>query len=66
MSLIESIANVAVGYVVAIGTQMAVFPLFGLNVSVASNLLIGAIFTFISIVRSYAMRRVFNRIGEKS
>lgn len=31
MSLVESIANVAVGYGLAVGTQMLVFPLFGLH-----------------------------------
>lgn len=34
MSLVESFANVLVGYGVAVITQMAVFPLFGLTVTV--------------------------------
>ncbi len=59
MSLVESLANVLVGYVVAVVTQMAVFPLFGLAVTVTENLLIGLIFTAVSIVRSYALRRGF-------
>ena len=59
MSLVESLANVLVGYVVAVVTQMAVFPLFGLAVTVTENLLIGLIFTVVSIVRSYALRRAF-------
>ena len=45
MSLVESLANVLVGYGVAVVTQMAVFPLFGLAVTVTENLLIGLIFT---------------------
>ena len=51
MSLLESLANVLVGYVVA------VFPLFGRAVTVTENLLNGLIFTVVSIVRSYALRR---------
>jgi hypothetical protein len=39
-----------------------VFPLFGLDVSFTDNLLIGAIFTGISIARSYALRRMFEAI----
>ena len=62
MSLLESIANVLVGYGVAVATQMAVFPLFGLAVTVAENLLIGLIFTVVSIVRSYALRRSFEAL----
>ncbi len=62
MSLVESLANVLVGYGVAVATQMVVFPLFGLAVTVAENLLIGLIFTVVSIVRSYALRRGFEAL----
>lgn len=62
MSLAESLANVLVGYGVAVVTQMAVFPLFGLAVTVTENLLIGLIFTAVSIVRSYALRRGFEAL----
>lgn len=59
-SAIEAVANVAVGYVVAILSQIAVFPLFGIHVPLSSNLAIGAWFTVISLVRSYILRRWFN------
>lgn len=62
MSLVESLANVLVGYVVAVVTQMLVFPLFGLAVTVTENLLIGLIFTVVSIVRSYVLRRGFEAL----
>ena len=62
MSLVESLANVLVGYGVAVVTQMVVFPLFGLAVTVTENLLIGLIFTAVSIVRSYALRRGFEAL----
>ena len=59
-SFIESLVNVAIGYSVALGTQLAVFPLFGLEVRLGQNLAIGAIFTVVSIARSYCVRRAFN------
>jgi len=62
MSMMESLANVLVGYGVAVVTQMVVFPLFGLAVTVTENLLIGLIFTAVSIVRSYALRRGFEAL----
>ena len=62
MSLVESLANVLVGYGVAVVTQMLVFPLFGLAVTVTENLLIGLIFTAVSIVRSNALRRGFEAL----
>jgi hypothetical protein len=62
MSLIEALSNVAIGYGVAVLTQIAVFPLFDLQVSLSDNLLIGALFTLVSVARSYAVRRMFERM----
>lgn len=59
-SLIESCVNVAIGYGVALLGQFAVFPLYGLEVNLSTNLQIGLWFTGISIARSYAVRRGFN------
>ena len=58
-SLIEAITNVVVGYALAVLTQIVVFPWFGLKVSLNDNLAIGAIFLIISLLRSYALRRLF-------
>lgn len=66
MSLIESVANVLIGYIVALGAQLVVFPLLGIEVKLSQNLLIGAIFTVVSIARSYCMRRAFNWIHERA
>ena len=64
-SAIESVANVAIGYGLAVCTQWAVFPLFGLHASAGDHLGIAAVFTVVSLARSYALRRLFNswRIG---
>ncbi len=59
MSLVEAIANVLVGYGVAVLTQILVFPIFGLKVSLSENLAIGLAFTAISLMRSYVLRRLF-------
>jgi hypothetical protein len=63
MSLVESLANVVVGYAIAVTTQAAVFPLFGLQASLTQNVAIGGIFTGVSILRSYLMRRLFERLS---
>ena len=62
MSLVESVANVIVGYGVAVMTQILIFPIFGLHTTLAQNLKMGAIFTVVSIARSFALRRVFEAI----
>ncbi|HBG98590.1 MAG: hypothetical protein JKP98_13335 [Rhodobacteraceae bacterium] len=61
MSMIEAITNVALGYALAVITQIIVFPSFGLHPSPGENLALGGIFTAISLVRGYALRRLFER-----
>ena len=66
MSLVEAIANVVVGYGIAVLTQLVVFPWFGLPARVRDALAIGAIFTMVSIGRSFALRRLFEAIRVRS
>lgn len=62
-SLLEAFINVAIGYGVAVASQIVIFPLFGVYISIAENMAIGGFFTVVSIVRSYALRRLFNWWG---
>jgi len=61
MSLVESVANVVVGYGVAVVTQILIFPVFGLHTTLAQNLKIGAVFTVLCRARHntvYAERMI--------
>lgn len=60
-SLFESLVNVLIGYGIALAAQLLIFPLFGIYISLQDNIVIGLLFTVVSIVRSYALRRLFNR-----
>lgn len=62
MSLIESASNVVVGFGVAVAVQSFVFPLFGIGVPLGTNAGIAAIFTIISIARSFVLRRIFEAV----
>lgn len=62
MSFLESCTNITIGYALAVLTQVAVFPLFGLHATLSQNLTIGAIFTAVSVVRSYTLRRLFEAV----
>ena len=62
MSLIEAITNVIVGYGVAVMTQILIFPIFGLHTTLAQNLQMGLLFTGVSIIRSFLLRRLFEAI----
>ena len=62
MSLVETVTNITVGYGLAVLTQIAIFPWFGLSVSLRDNMLMGTVFTVVSIVRSYMLRRGFEHL----
>jgi membrane protein implicated in regulation of membrane protease activity len=61
-SVIESIANIVVGFGIAFGATALIFPLFGFHVTLGDNFWITLIFTLISFFRSYLLRRVFNYV----
>jgi len=61
-SAIESVINVLAGYIIAVLSQLAIFPHFGVNLELSDNLWIGAWFTIISLIRSYTLRRIFNKM----
>ena len=60
-SLLESTVNILIGYFTALFSQFLIFPLFDINISIQDNLLIGLYFTLISLIRSYLVRRYFNK-----
>ncbi len=62
MSLVEAAANVVIGYILAVATQIVVFPLFGIQIVLADDLAIGGIFAAVSLLRGFALRRMFERI----
>lgn len=66
MSLIEAAANVVVGYVLAIATQIVVFPWFGIETGLAEHLTIGLAFVGVSLARGYLLRRLFEAIRMRS
>ena len=64
-TLMEAFTNVVVGYALAVVTQIIVFPWFGLQPSLGDNLALGLVFTSISLIRGYALRRLFARIDRE-
>ena len=59
-SFIESWANILVGFTINFYANLAILPLFGFHVTHADAFGMGLIFTAISLVRSYVIRRWFN------
>ena len=59
-SAIEVAAGTAFGYAVSLAVQAAVFPLYGIDMPAGQQVSLSAIFTAVSLVRGYAVRRAFN------
>jgi hypothetical protein len=64
-SAIESLTNVAIGYGVALASQLLIFPFYDIDISLQDNIAIGVWFTLISLVRSYVIRRYFTKRTER-
>jgi len=61
-SFIEAWVNIFIGFSVNYVANLLIFPLFGFHISLAANFLMGLIYTAISLIRSYLIRRYFNRL----
>lgn len=62
MSMLETCLNTVIGFVIAIATQILVFPLFGYSPPLSTNLQIGLVFTVVSIMRGFVLRRLFEAL----
>jgi hypothetical protein len=67
-SLIEVVVNTIIGFVISFAANLVILPMFGHgSPSMANNLGMTAVFTVLSLLRSYVLRRWFNaRITEAS
>lgn len=59
-SLIEVIVGTIIGFVSGLVSQVIIFPLYGINIPLHDNFSMVVIFTIISMIRSYGVRRLFN------
>ena len=59
-SLIESISNTMIGFLVSLGIQLVIYPVMDIPVRFDQNLIITSVFTIASILRVYFVRRMFN------
>ena len=60
-SLVESLTNVAVGLVISLLSQIVIFGAYGIHLTFGDNVMITVWFTVVSVLRSFAIRRYFNR-----
>jgi len=59
-SLIEATVNIGVGFAVSVVLWQLLAHYYGYHMPIVRNLQITTIFTVVSLLRSYSLRRVFN------
>ncbi len=60
-SLYEASINTFLGFVIAFISQLVFFPIVGIEVTLVQNFILTVLFTLVSILRTYAVRRFFNK-----
>ena len=62
-SIVEAKAHIAVGFGINFAANMLILPLFGFHdLTLGKNLVIGLLYTGISLVRQFVLRRYFNSL----
>jgi hypothetical protein len=61
-SALETAANIVIGFSINWCANMLVLPMFGFHIKPVAAFNMGLVFTVISLIRGYWLRRLFNRI----
>lgn len=64
ISLIEAIVSTLIGFIVSLIVQLIIYPIMDIKATIEQNLTITTVFTIVSIVRGYLVRRFFNKIKQ--
>ena len=59
-SFIESLTSTTIGWLIGVILNLTVLPLFDYNITVIDSLWVSLIFTVVSVIRGYVIRRWFN------
>ena len=60
-SFIEAWLNVLIGFGISVLANFVIFPLVGIGASTTQILAVGIFMTFVSVARSYLVRRFANK-----
>lgn len=60
-SLIEALLSTFIGFVVSFTANLMLMPMLGIPVSLSQNFILTVAFTFVSVARSYLVRRWANK-----
>ena len=61
-SAVEALTGTIVGFLLAIWVQRLLFPALGHDLALAENALVASVFSLLSVLRGYCLRRLFNAL----
>lgn len=64
-SFFETLTSTVLGFVLSVVVQRALFPALGHDFGYVENMLVASVFTAVSILRGYTVRRVFNALRDQ-
>ena len=60
-SFIEALLSTFIGFIVSFTANLILMPMLGIPVSLSQNFILTVAFTFVSVARSYLVRRFANK-----
>jgi hypothetical protein len=64
-SFFETLTSTLLGFVLSVMVQRLLFPAMGHDFGFAENMVVATVFTAVSILRGYTVRRVFNALRDQ-
>ena len=64
-SFFEALTGTVTGFVLSVWVQRLLFPAMGHDFGIAENMVVASVFTMVSILRGYTVRRLFNALRDQ-
>jgi hypothetical protein len=64
-SFFETLTSTVMGFVLSVGVQRLLFPALGHDFVFAENMVVASVFTSVSVLRGYVIRRTFNALRDQ-
>ncbi|MDE2102743.1 MAG: hypothetical protein KGL39_36195 [Patescibacteria group bacterium] len=61
-SWMEAWANIVIGYSINFCANLVILPIFGFHITLLNNFYMGLLYTGVSLVRQFWLRRYFNAL----
>lgn len=64
-SAFETLTSTVMGFLLSIWVQRILFPAMGHDLALTENMIVASVFTVVSLLRGYAIRRTFNALRDQ-